>query len=163
MRLNGNTPITINTGLTKIPVILIHNRAYTDTRPHSLQSRAHTDTRSLQNRAHTAMTRSLYNRAPPIPAFFSTGVHKDTRRFITGTSYSRAHRDTRHFVNQASEDPIGFHFTCKTPQAGEPQYPHKKRKNKDQKFLYSHLNSLMIYSFAQSKEGSPNCKPPAYR
>ena len=70
MRLNANTPITNNIGLTKIPVFLIYNRAYTDTRPRSLQSRAHTATRSLyHDRAHTD-TRSLYNRA-----------HTDTRFF----------------------------------------------------------------------------------
>ena len=101
MRLNANTaPINSNIGLTKIPVIWIHNRAHTDT--HSLKIRAHTDTRSLYYRTNTD-NRSLYNRA-----------HTDTRSFCF--FLSRAHTDTRRFLTGLTKIPI-------TSKSGSQRYP----------------------------------------
>ena len=137
MRLNANTaPITSNIGLTKIPVIWIHNRAHTDT--HSLKIRAHTDTRSLYYRTNTD-NRSLYNRA-----------HTDTRSFCFFKSGSHRypsllngpHKDTCHFkigitkIPFASQIgmkkiPLGFGFYFQDTPSRRPTISTQEKDNKD--------------------------------
>ena len=109
MRLNANTaPITSNIGLTKIPVIWIHNRAHTDT--HSLKIRAHTDTHSLKIRAHTD-THSLKIRAQSDTRSLYYRTNTDDRSL-----YNRAHTDTRRFLTGLTKIPI-------TSKSGSQRYP----------------------------------------
>ena len=108
MRLNANTaPITSNIGLTKIPVIWIHNRAHTET--HSLYNRTNTDNRSLYNRTRTD-SRSLYNRTHTDSRSLKIRAHTDTRSLYNWTNtdsrslYNRANTDSRSLKIRAHTD-----------------------------------------------------------
>ena len=159
MRLNANTaPINSNIGLTKIPVIWIHNRAHTDT--HSLKIRAHTDTRSLKIRAHTdthslkiraqSDTRSLYYRTNTDDRSLYNRAHTDTRSFCFFKSGSHRypsllngpHKDTYHFkigitkIPFASQIgmkkiPLGFGFYFLDTPSRRPTISTQEKDNKD--------------------------------
>ena len=160
MRLNANTaPINSNIGLTKIPVIWIHNRAHTDT--HSLKIRAHTDTRSLKIRAHTDTHSHSKFVLSQIPAHFIIGLTQMTAHFIIGLTQIPAHfvffksgshrypsllngphKDTYHFkigitkIPFASQIgmkkiPLGFGFYFLDTPSRQPTISTQEKDNKD--------------------------------
>ena len=166
MRLNANTaPITSNIGLTKIPVIWIHNRAHTDT--HSLNILVHTDTRSLYYRTNTG-NRSLYNRAHTDTRSFCflksgshrypslhNGVHKDTYHFIIGITKIP-------FASQIGmkKIPLGFGFYFQDTPSRRATISTQEKGNEDTKCLLP-LNAKRYIILDKLKKVLQTISPPA--